>query len=173
MRARREGRQHGIGGVGMNRRTNRRARAEVWLYRRLRPLVIEREGRSLPEIVSGREERRRLVAVRVRKLAAGALLVAAVGTGGAWFGYGAGHDAGALEGAAGLPLDRGGVPSWVEEVCRAEGEAAAQDADKAHRAEGIGPLVVAAAERERCEAEATLDVAERHAQAAERLGEEN
>lgn len=100
-----------------------RSRAEVWIYRRLRPLVIEQEELSSPAPGGPNlleEQRSPVPLARLRKVAAGAVLVAVVGTGGAWFGYGQGHEAGELEAVGQAPLDRGGLPGWTEDVCRDE-----------------------------------------------------
>lgn len=99
----------------------------MWIYRKLRPHVphvIERENVSQPALGGPNllEEQRSPVplARRLRKVAAGAILVAVVGSGGAWLGYGQGHEAGELEAVGQAPLDRGGLPGWAEDVCRDE-----------------------------------------------------
>lgn len=107
----------------MGQRGSLRSRTEVWIYRRLKSLVAEQEELSSPALGGPNlleEQRSPVPLARLRKVAAGAVLVAAIGTGGAWLGYGMGHEAGELEAASAAPLDRGGVPGWAEDVCKDE-----------------------------------------------------
>ena len=74
-----------------------RSRVEVWLYRRLRPLVAERQER-LPLQIDGlaplpEPTREPGGLARYKRLAAGAVLVAAAATGGTIIGYWWGHEA--------------------------------------------------------------------------------
>ena len=128
---------------------------ELWLYRRLRPLVggsAAREvgGPTLPDDV------RRGGVSRLRALAAGAVLLVAVGTGGAWFGHG--WDQGGSSDPAAAAF-----AGPVAEVCRARADAAQA---RLFREEGIGPddgiapLLVGAAEVEECRAGKDLRMAE-------------
>lgn len=101
---------------------------------------------------------------RGRKLAAGAVLVAAAATGGTALGYVQGHEAGELEAAGpSAPADLGGLPGTMEDLCRARAEVAAAEAVRdeggGDRDGGLSSLIVGAAEAEECRAEQQARVA--------------
>jgi hypothetical protein len=92
-----------------------RARAEVWPYRRLRPVVAERQERPLPPIAGPKipePSRRPGGLARYKRLAA------AAATGETVIGYGQGYEAAELDAMMrGAPLELGGLPGWAEDVC--------------------------------------------------------
>ncbi len=124
----------------------------------------KRELLALGVQVEGLEPTKMGTLARGRRLAAGAVLVAAAATGGTWAGYGWGHEAGELEAAASeAPLELGGLPGWADDVCEARGEAAAaelfRDEGGADPDGGLSSLIVGAAEAEECRAEQQVRVA--------------
>lgn len=128
-------------------------RAEVWLYRRLRPVVV-----------GGAD-----VLPRLRKVAAGAALAAVLAGGAVGFGFHQGYEAAETETAEiRAPEDLGGMPGAMEDLCRARAEAAVVELAREEGVdpdEGIAALLVGRSEIQECRAEAALDAAELRARA--------
>lgn len=138
---------------------------ELWLYRRLRPLVRGRSQREVGGPMLPDDIRSGGVS-RLRKVAAGAVLVVAATTSGTLVGYGWGQEE-AAPGAGARAL-----AGPVSEACHARADAA--QAELA-REKGIGPddgvasLLVGAAEVEECRAGLGLEAAEVRSQAVRHL----